>query len=88
MTSADKRHLSRVANLGCILCGAPAEIHHPRFCVGMSQRSPHMLAVPLCPEHHRQGRYGQCVHNGQHEFERNYMTEAEMLAETLKRILK
>lgn len=58
-TKAEKRHLDRVAALGCILCRylgygeTPAEIHHIREGQGGAQRSSHYLGVPLCPEHHR-----------------------------------
>ena len=27
-TSAERLHLARVASLGCIICGYPAEVHH------------------------------------------------------------
>lgn len=59
MSNAAKRHLSRVAALGCVICrrlGYPesaAEIHHPRFAAGMAQRASDFLAIPACPEHHR-----------------------------------
>lgn len=88
MTAAEKRHLSRVAAIGCIICGGPAEIHHPRFAAGMSQRASNWLAIPLCPEHHRQGEFGHAVHNGQETFERNYGREVELLAETIRRMQK
>lgn len=56
---AAKRHLSRVAALGCVVCrrmgfpDVPAEIHHPRFAAGMAQRASDWLAIPACSEHHR-----------------------------------
>lgn len=56
---SEELHLSRVADLGCVLCDhlglgqTPAEIHHLRDGQGMAQRSSHFLTVPLCPEHHR-----------------------------------
>lgn len=59
MTLAAKRHLSRVAALGCAICrrlgmsDVPAEIHHPRFAAGMAQRSSDWLAIPACPACHR-----------------------------------
>jgi hypothetical protein len=82
MTStAEKRHLSRVADLGCIVCGQPAEIHHPRDNVGMAQRAPHCDAIPLCPNHHRIGGHGFALHAGQVAFENTFGTEAELLAE-------
>ena len=62
MSLAAKRHLSRVASLGCVVCrrlgvhDVPAEIHHPRFAAGMAQRASDWLALPVCPEHHRGNR--------------------------------
>lgn len=62
MSLAAKRHLSRVASLGCVICrrlgmsDTPAEIHHPRFAAGMAQRASDFLALPVCAEHHRGGR--------------------------------
>lgn len=59
MSLAAKRHLSRVASLGCVICrrlgmsDTPAEIHHPRFAAGMAQRASDFLALPVCAEHHR-----------------------------------
>lgn len=88
MTRDEKRHLDKVAALGCIICGAPAEIHHPRFAVGMSQRSSHFLAIPLCPRCHRLGVYGEAIHQGQRAFEENNMSEQDMLAETIRRLTR
>ena len=62
MSLAAKRHLSRVASLGCVVCrrlgfsDVPAEIHHPRFAAGMAQRASDWLALPICAEHHRGSR--------------------------------
>lgn len=58
-TLAEKKHMSRVAELGCAVCrrmgyeGTPAELHHPRVMAGGWGRSSHMDVVPLCPRHHR-----------------------------------
>lgn len=58
-SAAGKRHLDRVASIGCVLCrhlgtpGTPAEIHHLREGQGAAQRGSDWTAVPLCPEHHR-----------------------------------
>jgi hypothetical protein len=58
-TLAEKRYLSKVADLGCAVCrrmgypGTPAEIHHKRAGQGLSNRSSHWMAIPLGPEHHR-----------------------------------
>lgn len=88
MTAAEKRHLDKVASIGCLICGAPAEIHHMRTICGMSQRANNWMVIPLCPEHHRTGAYGHAIHNGYQEFAKNYQTEADLLAELLRRILK
>lgn len=52
-----KRHLDRVAALGCIVCGAEAEIHHV---TGFADRPGRLrrddwMVVGLCPPHHRKG---------------------------------
>jgi len=58
-TKAEKKHMSRVAELGCAVCrrfgleGTPAELHHPRALAGGWGRSSHMDVIPLCPAHHR-----------------------------------
>ena len=58
-TAAERKHMSRVAELGCAVCrrmgyeGTPAEIHHKRAGTGAGRRSSHMDVVPLCPQHHR-----------------------------------
>lgn len=84
MTKAERAHLSRLADMGCILCrrlgypGTPAEIHHVRTGTGAGRRASHFDAIPLCPEHHRgnTGLHGM----GRKAFERNYdVTEIELL---------
>lgn len=91
-TNGEKRHLQRLADAGCILCWhlgndtTPPEIHHLREGRGMSQRSSHFMAVPLCPEHHRgdSGLHGL----GTREFERQYrLSELDLLELTLRRML-
>lgn len=85
MTKDEKQYLSRVSELGCIVCkrlgypGTPAEIHHLRAGQGWG-RSSHYDAIPLCPEHHR-GKSG--VHGlGTKGFPKHYgFTEQDLLAE-------
>lgn len=85
MTQAERQHLSRVAELGCIICHnlelghSPAECHHPRSGVGAGRRSSHFDAIPLCPRHHRLGNRGEAIHAGKQSFEIKYGTEAELL---------
>jgi hypothetical protein len=61
MTADERRHLSRLAELGCMVCRrvygphdpGPVEIHHRRAGTGAGRRSSHYDAMPLCPDHHR-----------------------------------
>lgn len=53
-------YLTAVAELGCVICGQPAEIHHAkggsmryRESAGTGQRTGDDCAIPLCPYHHR-----------------------------------
>lgn len=89
MGNAAKRHLSRVAGLGCIACWrmdlgeTPAEIHHPRFAAGMAQRASDWLAVPLCPAHHR-GPQG--IHGDKTILRQLKADEPDLLAWTIQRL--
>jgi len=81
--------MGRVAALGCAICRlldygpTPAQVHHIREDLGMSQRARHWLTVPLCPEHHT-GNAG--IHGlGTRMFERRYgIDELGLLAMTLE----
>ena len=84
MTKAEKEHLNRVAELGCIICHQPAEIHHPRFLAGMGQKSSNYKVIPLCPTHHRNGGYGTAFHAGKKAFEQNFGTEQQLLTRVEK----
>ena len=55
--AAEKRHYTRVAEYGCIVCQAPAELHHVLRADGKETRRDPRFVVPVCPDHHR-GRYG------------------------------
>jgi hypothetical protein len=60
-TLAEKKHMSRVSELGCMVCRrlhgphdpGPVELHHLRAGTGAGRRSSHWEVIPLCPEHHR-----------------------------------
>jgi len=85
-TVAEKKHMSRVAELGCIVCkrmgyeNTPAELHHKRAGTGGGRRASHYDVIPLCPEHHR-GNTG--LHGlGSKGFVKHYgYDEADLLAE-------
>jgi len=41
--------MKRLAEMGCLICKRPAEIHHSKCFPGRD----HRYVMPLCPEHHR-----------------------------------
>lgn len=58
-SAAAKRHMTAVAELGCLICrsrgqqqSTPTELHH--IALGTGERSDFAVA-PLCVEHHRGG---------------------------------
>jgi hypothetical protein len=85
-TLAEKKHMAKVADLGCVVCmrvhgphePGPVELHHPRAGVGMGKRSSHWMVLPLCVDHHR-GNMG--IHGmGRKAFESHYgFTEMNLL---------
>jgi len=94
MTKAEKQHLQRVADLGCIACylsgtpGTPCEVHHIRAGVGMGKRSSHFRAIGLCPAHHRGTHHPAVpsIHLSKLAFIERYGTERELLAQ-VRRLL-
>ena len=92
MKTDDKRWLSDVASLGCIVCRnlglgeSPAEIHHIRTGQGTAQRADHKKTLPLCPPHHRTGGHGIAIHAGQKTWEKNYGTETELLEQVISEV--
>jgi hypothetical protein len=90
-TLAERRHMGAVASLGCIIClnlgyhDTPAELHHPRTGLGMSQRANHFNVLPLCPEHHR-GQTG--IHGmGSRAFAKHYGVDEAGLLEQVRELL-
>lgn len=81
-TADEKRHMSKVADLGCIVCRlflgeqSPAAIHHTG---GKTKQGAHFKVLPLCGPHHQTGGYGVALHAGKKEFERKYGTEQDLL---------
>jgi hypothetical protein len=63
--SPAKRHMDKVAQLGCVVCRrigfapGPVELHH--VAEGSGVRSDYAV-VPLCPEHHDGARAGTGFH--------------------------
>lgn len=88
-SKAEKLHLSRVAELRCIVCRneglgeTPAEIHHCSSGTGMSVRADNFHVIPLCHTHHRTGGHGLAIHAGRQSWENKYGTETELLVQVL-----
>ena len=74
MLNKDRRHLSAVADLGCCICGKPAEIHHVRH---FGEKRKHSKVIPLCPEHHRLG--SGAIHSGRASWEFKHGAEDDWL---------
>ena len=95
MTKAEKQHLQRVADLGCIACymqgtpGTPAEIHHPRAGRGKGQRASHIDGIPLCPAHHRGTHHPAVpsIHLAKRAFIERFGTE-ETLLELVRQLVE
>lgn len=87
----DKKHLSKIASLGCCVCNrelnvfSPCEIHHTRFSCGVAQRSDDNKAIGLCFNHHSaQGVDG--YHKHPKTWQESHGTEQELLKWTLKEL--
>ena len=83
---ARHQHLAQVADLGCIVClrqgrYSPAEIHHLRAGLGLSQKASPFRVLPLCPIHHRTGGRGTAFHAGRRTWETRLGSEEELLEE-------
>ena len=84
MTSkAQARHLSRLHELPCCLCGAmPVEAHHINEDRTFGKRDKlHFCCIPLCPDCHR-GSGG--VHGDKTMLRVAKKSELELLSETLE----
>lgn len=54
-TAAERRHMNRIAEMGCLVCGRPAALHHV-VSTGYARTSKtHRLVSPLCGDHHQHG---------------------------------
>lgn len=86
MSLAGKRHMGRVAQLPCVLCGqSPVEVHHIRAgeVAGAGQRGPDFLTIPVCTSCHR-GPMG--IHGNKAMLKITKKTELQLVAETLEEL--
>ena len=90
-TAKQKRLFDKISSIGCIVCknefgvDSPAQIHHCRSKLGISQRN-HNTVIPLCPRHHMIGAYGEAIHAGKKEWEKNFGTELELHEQVMNMI--
>ena len=77
----ESRHMGRVAELGCLVCQSPANVHHIRT----ERIKSDFLTIPLCREHH-QGDFS--IHMSKRQFTAIYGSELELLAQTLRLLEK
>ena len=76
-TAVQKKRFSKIAELGCVICGSPAQIHHCNTYMGGGRD--HDKVIPLCPNHHTAGGFGVAIHAGKAKFEELYGSEEELL---------
>lgn len=50
--AAERRHLHRVAGMGCLICGSESTVHHVTSDGYQRLTRTHERVVPLCPRHH------------------------------------
>lgn len=77
---AQKKRMSRIASLGCLICKAPANIHHCDCYMGGGRD--HDKVIPLCHVHHQNGGYGIALHAGKKAWEAIHGTEQELMDKT------
>lgn len=79
------RHMGRVAELPCCLCGAmPVEVHHVTEGKTFGKRDKlHFCTIPVCPSCHR-GPQG--IHGDKTMLRIKKKSELELLSETLEAI--
>jgi len=51
-TAAERRHLTRVAAMPCLVCESPSTVHHVTSDGYQRLTRTHERIVPLCPRHH------------------------------------
>lgn len=67
-TRAEKAHMARVAEKGCLVCQRPASIHHDKI----RGKRDHMNVVPLCRFHHQDQKHGWHGFGSNKAFENRY----------------
>lgn len=70
-TAEGRRHMARVAQLGCVICGArPVEVHHVISGRYGQRKASDLDTIALCPPHHRIGP--DAIHNSKRAWEERH----------------
>ena len=84
MNAAERKHMGRVAQMSCLVCGTePVHVHHIREGQGMGQRAQNWLTVPLCPDCHT-GPHG--IHGDKSRMRAQKLDEMDLLSMTIERL--
>ena len=89
MTKAEKVHMRKVADVGCIACrklgyeDTPAELHHVKKGT-MGKKASNYEVIPLCPHHHRTSN--ESYHLNPLWFTEKFGTQQELLEEVTRLI--
>lgn len=70
MKKAEREYYAKVRELGCVICGQEAVIHH-KTGAGMALKADYTQVFPLCPLHHNMGGIGVAIHSGTKTWEAN-----------------
>jgi hypothetical protein len=82
-TAAAKRHMGRVSELPCCLCGVGrVHVHHILQGRTPGVRSPDWLTIPVCDDCHQGERNG--IHGQQVMLKVSKTTEHQLLNDTLE----
>lgn len=86
MSESARRHIGRVKELGCAVCGAsgPSDAHHILEGRTPGRKSPDWLAIPLCKDCHQGSRNG--IHGMKIMWNVMKKTEALCLNDTLEKL--
>lgn len=85
-TLAEKRHIERVKELDCAVCGAsgPSDAHHILEGRTPGRKSPNFCVIPLCKDCH-QGSFNG-IHGQRRMWEVVKVSELDCLAATIERL--
>jgi hypothetical protein len=79
-TAAERRHIERLRQMDCIVCGAEGvEVHEP-------EQGLWFASMPLCPVCHRNERYGW--HGSRLNWKAKKWTEIDAINATVRKLME